>query len=156
MGFDIEKFRQAQFESRTKEIQAEALKVFFGKDEKPVFKIRNLTAEELAKVRDSVQRKKDIDSVVNLLASQGAKSKADGIKKALGWDDHPDDFVRRLTIMEIGTVDPRLERDVCVKISEVNSMLFQKITDEIMLLSGEGQKLGEPNASGTTRKSARR
>ena len=82
----------------------------------------------------------------------GSKDKVDAVKEALGLSGKaPDDWVRRITILMLGSVDPPIERSDAVKLGEVFAVTFSRLTDQIQVLTGQG-KLGESSASGATQK----
>jgi hypothetical protein len=153
MGFDVEGFQAASFSFREKDIPVPALKKFFGKDEKPVFKIRGLTGEEMFRVRAAVSRAQNIEELVNQIAAGNIKEKVAAAVEAMGLGDGlPDDFVMRLNILKLGSVDPDLDFEDCKKVADKFPTMFSKLTDEIQVLTGKGQ-LGESQPSGATRKS---
>ena len=147
MGFDIQKFETADYKFREKRIPVPELKPFFN-GETAEWVVRNLTGAELAAVRDSVQRSKDIEAIIEGLASKNGKDKVEAIKDALGITGDSDDYIRRLTVLELGTVSPKIARKHAVKLSEAHGVLFSTLTNEIYNLSGQGKSLGEPIASG--------
>ena len=149
-GFDLSKFEAEGFRAREGEVAVPELAAFFGEGEAAVWKIRGLTGSEVARVRDSVQRAKDLDGLVAKLASTSTRDKVDAVLEAfgLGISGESDDYVRRLTLLEIGSVDPKIKREHAVKVSEVAPLAFYRLTDEIYTLTGKG-KLGESSAFGT-------
>ena len=148
MGFDIQKFETADFKFREKRIPVPELKAFFAADEPAEWAIRSLTGAELAAVRDSVQRAKDMESIIDGLAGGNGKEKVQAVKDAMGIDGAPDDHIRRLTMLELGTVSPKIQRKHIVKLSEAFPVLFTTMSTEIMSLTGQGKSLGESIASG--------
>lgn len=147
MGFDIQKFETADFRFREKRIDVPELKLFFGDGEPAEWVVRNLTGSELAAVRDSVQRSKDIESIIEGLAGS-EKEKVQAVQAAMGLTGDSEDHIRRLTILELGTVSPKIKRKHAVRLSEVCPVIFTSLTTEIMSLTGQGKSLGEPIASG--------
>jgi hypothetical protein len=154
MGFNIQKFETADYKFREKRVPVPELKAFFSDDEPAEWVIRSLTGAELAAVRDSVQRAKDMESIIEGLASGTGKDKVQAVKEALGIDGAPDDHIRRLTMLEIGTVSPKVQRKHIVKLSEIAPVLFTSLTTEIMSLTGQGKSLGESIASGESQESS--
>jgi hypothetical protein len=143
------------FTYREKEIEGiePELKNFnSGKKGKVKFKVRGLTGIELATVRDAVSKNQDIEQMVEMIGSNISRDKVDAFKEALGMGDKaPADWVRRVAILRLGCVDPQMKQDEAVKFGETFPITFSKLTDEIMILSGQG-KLGESIASGATQK----
>lgn len=152
MSFDLKKFETTNFSYREKEIDVPALKEFFSSKEKPRWKIRGLTGIELAMVRESVNKNKDIESMIEMLAGGKSEEKIGAIKEALGLSDKaPDDWVRRVTILMLGSVEPKVERSLAVRLGESHPVTFSMLTDQIQILTGQG-KLGESSASGAIKK----
>ena len=151
MVFDLSKFESEQYRHREVVVAVPELTSFFPEGAPPEWKIRGLTGIETARVRESVQRANDLEAIVSNLAAQASKEKAQAMLDALGLvrDATPDDYVRRLTMLEIGSVDPQIKRHHAVKVAEVAPLAFYRLTDEIMVLMGQG-KLSESNASGTS------
>jgi len=153
MGFDFQKFETADYKFREKRVPVPELKSFFGEGEPAEWVVRNLTGAELAAVRDSIQRSKDIEGMIEGLAGSNAKEKIEAIKEALGVTGDSDDHIRRLTMLELGTVSPKIQRKHAVRLSEIAPVLFTSLTTEIMNLTGQGKSLGESIASGESQES---
>jgi len=151
--FNLENFRSTEFERRTKKMPVPELKPFFPEKTKRadmVWVVQNMSGEELYRMRESVERNIDLEKTVSALATG---QKAEVIKDALGLSGKtPDEMVRRLSVLVFGSVEPAIERADAVKIAEEYSLVFDRLTQEIMVLSGQGSKPGETNGSGTTRK----
>jgi len=155
MGFDFNKFETADFKFREKRIPVPELSSFFADGDPAEWVVRNLTGAELAAVRDSVQRAKDLESIIEGLASGGGKEKVQAVMAAMGIDGGtPDDHVRRLAMLEAGTVSPKIQRKHAVRLGEVFPVLFTTLTNEIMSLTGQGKSLGESIASGEIQESS--
>ena len=153
MGFDLNKFETSDYKFREKRIPVPMLSAFFNGEE-PEWVVRNLTGSELAAVRDSVQRAKDMESIVEGLASGSGKEKVEAVKDALGITGDPEDHIRRLTMLELGTVSPKIKRKHAVRLSEIFPVMFTTLTNEIMSLTGQGKSLGESIASGESQESS--
>jgi hypothetical protein len=149
-GFDLEKFQTETFKARESEVAVAELAPFFGEGEKAIWRVRGLTGSEVARVKDSVQRAKDVEGLVAKLAGT-MRDKIDGVMTAFGLNvgDESDDYVRRLTVLELGSIDPKIKRENAVRVADVAPILFYRLTDEIYMLTGRG-KVGESIAFGTT------
>ena len=158
MTFDLNKFEATNYKDRTKKIPVPALKKFFGDKEKPVWTVRGLSGIELAEVREAAQRNLNLESVIELIMSNIPKEKVKAVKDIIGLpgesksEGSPDDYVRRLAILRLGSVEPKVEQPIAVKLAANHPVTFSTLTDEIMALTGKG-RLGEFSASGTTPKS---
>jgi len=151
-GFNDKKFASTNFIYREKEIDVPELKEFYDGRKKPIWIVRGLTGIELAEVRDAVTRNQNFERLVQKMTSNLSRDKVEAVTTAFGMgDDLPDDYVRRLKILGLGSVDPKLPHDQVVKLADTFPVTFSRLTDEIMILTGVG-KLGESNASGTIQK----
>jgi hypothetical protein len=112
-----------------------------------------LTGEEFYTVKAASKKAQDIKMVIESLFSKNPKIKIEAALEAIGiTDDLSEDFIQRLEMMVVGTVEPEIEKEDAVLLVKRFPVLFDQITAEIMILTGAGQELGESSASGTTRK----
>ncbi len=157
MGFDLKKFASAKFQDRIVEVSVPQLKAFFAEGEKPVFKIRGLSGEEVFQVREAMKRAEVQEELVRGFLSDNAQEKARAILEELGLQGNsvPEDFVRHIEVILRGTVEPPLmgHRSEIVKLARESSTTFQTLGDQILIATGKGRVLGESNASGETRAS---
>jgi len=144
MGFDLQKFQGSKFKDRTEEVQVEDLKGFFEAKEKPLWKVRGLTGEELAFARDAEERARSVNALIEGLAGKEAKAKIKVIKDELGLTDEkaPSDYIRRLEILKYGSVEPAIDKPTSVRIAENFPTTFYLLTNKILELTGAG-RLGE-------------
>lgn len=144
MAFDENKFLNAKYRDRTADVQVPELKKYFAENEEPVWVVRCLTAEEIARANDEVSQNLDISAIVTALVSQGSKDKADAVKDLVGLskDTVPGDIVKRISHLVYGSVSPECSRELAVKLGRDHSVLFFKLTNKILELSGKG-RLGE-------------
>ena len=149
--FDLIKFRSTEKERRTKDVPVPELAYFYPKSKKketPVWTIQNMTGEELYKMRESVERNRDIEKT---LAALGSGDNAEVAKSALGVSNNvPEDLARRLSVLVSGTVQKDFSRADAVSLAKAHPLTFDRLTNEIMILSGVGARPGEKNGSGTT------
>jgi vacuolar-type H+-ATPase subunit D/Vma8 len=146
--FDINEFRSAVFEDRTEEIE---LKNFGDSKETLKWKIRALTAEDLAKADEEVQLNRDLNALINMTVaavSSGQKSdKIDAIKEIIGVSGKvPDVLVKKYAIFELGTVAPKFDRSDTVKFARVYPVEFESISTRIYALTGLGAVKKKPIA----------
>lgn len=144
MSFNIQKFKTSKLQFREATIELPELQCFFEADEKPAFKIRNLSANEIAKINDAVRQNKDIGALITNLMSNDSLDKITAIKEALGMTDSvPDDVVKRIATMELGTIEPKFDQETCVRFATHFATQFYAITNKIYELTGLGSLLGE-------------
>lgn len=153
MGFDLKKFEAEQYKHRERIVPVPALSAFFEDGEKAEWTVRGLTAIEIAQVRESKKKAQNIEGIIERLASNAPSEKIEAVLDAMGINsDTPDDYVQRISMLEIASVNPKIKRAHSVRLADVSAMDFYRLTDEIMNLTGAG-KLSESNASGTIRES---
>ena len=144
MGFDSNKFMTANLVYSEAAVVVSDLKPFFDDDSDPVWKVRNLTGPELARVNEEVKVNRDLGALIEQLTSEDAKEKIDAIKDSLGISDRtPDDVVRRIKMLEYGSVDPEVDQEFCVRLSDKYPTIFFALTNKIIELTGQGSRLGE-------------
>lgn len=153
MSFDVNKFSGSQFKQRTEDVKVEALKEFFGKKDKPIFKVRNLTGEELGRVNQAVSKNRNVAAILDGLLSNVDKEKIEAIKSSIGADSKiPDDIARRLEMIQLGCVDPKIDLSLAKKLCTNYPIEFYDITNTITRLTGLGSELGKARPSGRTPK----
>ena len=154
MGLDIKKLRSAKFVDRTKEIPipGEMIKgAGWKKGSKWV--VKALGGEELYSIRAAVERNKNIEELVQKLVSGSIKEKVEAALGTLGiGDELPDDYVRRLNILRLGSADPEIDHEFAKFVALNFATFFNEATDQIQVLTGQGRSLGESKPSGQTQK----
>lgn len=154
MGLDLKKIKSAKFKDRTKEmvIPAELLKgAGWPKGTKWI--IKALSGEELYRVRQAVERARNTEELISKLVSGSAKEKVEAALGALGLGDElPDEYVRRLNILKMGSVDPAIDHEFAKFMAQNFATFFNELTDQVQVLTGQGRSLGESKPSGQTRK----
>ena len=145
MGFDLAKFEAARLEDRTEVVSVPELKEFFDDPSKSDWTVKALDAIELAEAREAKQRNRSLETLITGLMSTQSEDKAQAIKETLGISNEvaPDDYVWRVAVLRLGSVDPKLDEGQAVRIGKAHSVVFQKLTNKIVELSGQGMKLGE-------------
>lgn len=153
MGFDTQKFQGINFKDRVAEIEIQDLAEFFDKKEKPIWRVRGLRGEELAVARESEETARNLNAIIEGITAKSAKGKAKAIMQELGLSDDkaPGDYVRRLELLRLGSVDPAIDKPIAVKLANNYPTAFYQLTNKILELTGLG-RLGESKGSGTTRK----
>jgi hypothetical protein len=138
MPFDLSKFERVKTESRTMDVRVEGLAEFFGDGEIPSFTVRGLTYSELAAADGAVERAKSVDIVAKAIGIDSAKTEA--VKEALGiHGGHPEQMIRRIHFLTVGSVEPKITETVAVMISERHPVEFIELTNSIVELTGRGK-----------------
>jgi len=150
---DLQKFLQAQFSVREATVKVPpALKDYFGDK----WRVRALTAAELARANEVSQRTDSIKALVSAMAGNGDKAAA--IRESLGLADEevPADISRRIEMIAAGSVEPKLgfeHRDVAVRLAETFPTFFYELSNSILNLTGSGAEPGKPKRSTRTKAS---
>jgi hypothetical protein len=149
MPFDVKKFKRMRFVPRTETIKVPALQAFFDADEKPVFVVRGLTGEEMARVNLAAQKQNTLMTVAEALLGSDKGNQIDALRQALGISgDLPEDLARRIEMLAMGLQEPAIDVQTAVKLFEVAPVICYEMTNKILLLSGQGQQQGELKGSG--------
>ena len=152
MGFDKQAFLQTSFTDRTEEVSVPDLAPWFGGDrEAAVWVVRGLTGAELAAVNEAAERARDLGAIVEGLVSPERREKVDAIRALLGIrGDTPADLVKRLEMAALGSVEPKIETDLAIRLAENYPVEFFLITNAITRLTGQGRVPGNLPGSGET------
>ena len=150
MTFDIQGFSGTKFEPRTEEVEVPALKEWFDKGEKPLWKVRGQTSNEMVKAFESVGKNKTLDSLIKAIGS--TKKQIDEIKEAIGVSDQvPEDIIKRLEQIVTCSIDPVIDMPTAVKLAEAFPIEFYTITMKIVELTGLGMNYPKSKPSGKTK-----
>jgi len=154
MGFDLKAFEKTDFTRRIGEVEAPALKAFFGEDEKPIFTFRNLDSNELAIIGAENNNVKISEGLLNAISAKSTADIAKEVKTLLGFDGElQPEYRRKLSMVELASVEPKLTRQMARKIAEHYSHVFTQFIDKINELYGKGSEMGKLQASTKTPKS---
>jgi len=139
--FDKDKFLQAMITQPTKALEVPQLKGFFPKDAKPVWEVSALTSEQVARVAIAEEKNAGVGKMITALLGSNKNEQVEAIRKTMGGgDDLPSDYARRIEIILEGSVDLETEndRETVLKIAIYYPSIFMTISNEILILSGEG------------------
>ncbi|KZZ71566.1 hypothetical protein A3765_13910 [Oleiphilus sp. HI0130] len=133
--FDLKAFRKAEFTPREVEIDFPALAEFGGK-----FKVRGLTATEIAQADEAAQKGKLLSDLVEKLAGASGKKKAAALLEGVGIsDDLPALLAKRIEHVVAGVVEPKLEHADVAKLGDAFPIEFSQLANKILELTGQGQ-----------------
>lgn len=146
MPFDAAAFERAEFKPRTAVVEVEALAAFFHGGEPARWTVRGLSASELHRAMEAGKRQGSVEAIVRAIATGGDQAQA--VRKALGLSaDTPGEIAKRLEMLVMGSVSPKVELPVAVKLAETFPVEFLSLTNEITELTGKGAELGKPEAA---------
>lgn len=148
-NFDLAAFRKAKFQPREEDVPLAGLTAAGfggyegeGNDAQPVpvvFKVRGLTAEELARADQEADNSKLLVKVAERLAgseSERAQALMDGL--GLG-DGTPQALAKKLAHAQLAVVSPALKIQDVVRIADAYPMDFLELTNHIYNLTGQGK-----------------
>ncbi len=153
MAFDAKAFEKAEFKERIAEVPVPDLACFFDDGEVAVWKVRNMTAPELAKVEMSAKTEERLKKVLEGMLSTSAKDQAEAVKIAIGISDELEpEFIKQLTKLVLASVEPKITRQIAVKLANISPNTFYALIAKINELSGKGAEMGKLQASTKTKK----
>lgn len=158
MVFDVKKFGAAKFAPRTELVSVpdSNLISFFPEGEEPVFKVRGLTSSELATCNEAQTKNAKVAVMLDAItATSNNAEKVKELREAVGLagDNVPAVTAKAMEMLVFGSVEPKLELAVVVKIAEVSPVEFNMLTNAITRLTGQGSEImGKSKPSGSTQK----
>ena len=150
MGFDKKSFMSAKLTARTEDVEVLPLQPFFGEG-KAVWTVRNMAGNEVAIVSEAVEVHKNKAALFAALQSKNSEELAAAALEALGIEDNDEtraDIVRRLKILELGSVKPECSEEMAVRLCSSFPEQFFLLTNKILLLTGQGKTVGKLKGSG--------
>lgn len=140
MPFNPEKFRAATYEDRVKTIPMPLLADYFDEGESPELTVRGLSADEVFASMEAGNTQKTIDDVLTSIESN--ESKREQLREVLGIKlDLSPEFVRKLHLFILGVINPKIERDIALKIQRCFPSEFLLVCNTINALTGQGMVL---------------
>lgn len=146
MSFDLERFRGAFLAPRQATVPVPDLSAFFGDEAEPVWVVRGLTGEEIARANESNARHAMIAAAVQTLANSAAANAdtVDALQSLLGYGtDVPEDLAKRFDHLTFGSVQPAIDRALAVKLFAAYPIVAYTLTNKILELTGLGPDVGK-------------
>lgn len=151
MGFNPQKYMQTQFKRREQAVSVPDLASYFGEDEKPEWTVKGLTGQELAMTNEAVKRNQNMSAILEGIASNRTDEIKEAISKLAGCGDGvPDDVAKRVSMLSLGSIDPKVDESLAVHLCTNNPIEFYQITNVITRLTGLGYDPGKLPPSGKT------
>ena len=128
------------FEQRTQKVPMKNLASWFGDpDGKCEFEVKALNSHEMALVQRTAEDAAVLRQTASMLASVN-NAKAKELESTLGISaiDTPDSLAKRLKLVQLGLISPKLSTPEVVKLAEVRWAEFTILSNVITELSGEG------------------
>lgn len=152
MTFKLTEFSNADLSPRLSGVKTPEISGWFEDGADPVFKVRGLTGEEFYHVRESVNKRRDMQAIASKILGGDGGAVAEAIEELYGAV--PDEFVRRVEVLVAGCVEPAMDRPMAVKLLKHFPSTAHTVAEEILRATGEGSTVGEPKGSGETPVSA--
>jgi len=146
MGFDAERFLNTKMQPRTADVPVPGLSEWFSgsDDDKPVWKVRGISGQELGRAKQAVESRKDIAALVAKIVGGQSQEKAEAARQIMNIDDTvPSNVALNIHLVKIGSVDPVCNEDMAVKMCTCFPVEFQVIAKKILELTGQGQEPGK-------------
>lgn len=145
MTFDLERFRAASLSPREARVPVPDLRAWFANGADPVWTVRGLDGEEIARSNEASQRHALIANAVEALAAAAAKQdQVDALKTLVGYGaETPAELAKRFDHLVFGSVEPRIDREIAVRLFRAYPIIGYQLTNKILELTGLGPDLGK-------------
>ena len=146
MTFDLERFRGTALTPRQITMPVPDLAPFFAEGADPVWIVRGLTGEEIARCNESNARHATIAAAVQALAnSAAAKAETvEAMQALIGFGtDVPEDLAKRFDHLTYGSVSPAIDRAAAVKLFASFPIVAYTLSNKILELTGLGPDVGK-------------
>ena len=144
MPFDAEKFLNTKMQPRTADVPVPGLSDWFDGEEKPLWKVRGISGQELGQAKQAVENRKDIAALVAGIIGGQSAEKAESARKIMNIDDTvPANVALNIHLVKLGSVEPVCDEDMSVKLCTCFPVEFQIISKKILELTGQGQEPGK-------------
>lgn len=150
MSFDLQRFSQALLSPRQAEVAVPDLAPWFGPDEPPAWTVRGLTGDDIARASEAADKAAKIRAAVESLLAAG-EGRREAFAAILGvGDDVPDDLIKRYEHLMAGSVEPKCDRELAIKLFATFPFVAYLLTNKILELTGLGADSGKVLGSGPT------
>lgn len=149
MGFDARAFARADLSPRQQSVPVPELAAWFGEGEAVVFRMRGLSADELARAKDAHANNLRRLGMLDALTGQSRAEVASDVRAALGAeeDKHPD-IAMRQELVHLGTAEPALSEETVALLAERYPLLLYRLSNVVNTLTGQGPEAKKkPNSS---------
>ena len=153
MSFDVKKYKKTKFEHQFVDVPLPPVfSEFFDKDEKPVWKVRGLTGQELGRAQVAAAKNQNMADMIEAMTSGKSKEKIKAFKGMLGIDDGktPQALAEAFEKIVIGSVEPVVDLELALLVCTRSPEAFYSIHAAIKKLTDGGMIPGESKGSTQT------
>ena len=145
-------YSRVKWVPRTDEINVKELQAAFSDGEKPIFKIRQLSAPEFATAKVAVNRSDNLRSLAETLINATTKGeKTEALGDIMSMTAETEATVAfKLEVLVMGVTSPQLTLQTAVKIGINHPSILWTISDRIMELTQAGADVAKPPPSGNS------
>lgn len=141
MSFDVNAFLNTPWTWRTKDIPVPELTSFFG-DGQPVWRVRNLTTQELHRAESAASTRMREAALAKALSGTRAKDITRAARELLGNGDSPDPVISKLKeILCAGSLEPACDLEFANKLADTHPAVFGRLTAAITDLTQQGSDI---------------
>ncbi|MCP5006927.1 MAG: hypothetical protein GY941_23715 [Planctomycetes bacterium] len=150
MTFNVKAFKQEKFKVRTEDVPVPDLKQWFKKGTKAVWKVRGLKGKEVGVAKVAAAKNKSLAGIITMLQSAKVAEKTEAMEAVMDMakDQVPENIAERLEHMILGSVKPKCDINLALKVCERYPVDFYNITTRILKLTGLGMMPGKHKRSG--------
>ena len=153
MAFNADAFGSATLAPRTKDVSVPELADWFADGDAPVFRVRGLTADELAQAKDAHANNLRRQGLLEALERAEPGKIAEETKAIIGAtakDKHAQVAMRQ-EMVRWGLVEPELSEEVIAKLARHYALALYRLSDAINDLTGQGSEAAKkPKRSSRT------
>jgi hypothetical protein len=146
--FNADSFASAQLVLRTEAVPVPDLAQWFS-DGTPVWKVRGLEANELAKIDQAERRNEAVEALAEALSDGTAAQITESVREVLGRTAGIESvYARQIEILVLGSVEPPCSHAIAAKLGEAFPVVFKTLVNSILSLTGQGaESPKKPDAS---------
>lgn len=144
---DIERLVSMPLTPREEKVPVPQLACLFPDGEEPVWIVRGLTGEEMARVEEESQRHSIMRAVIQVMnnaAHAKGNELVEAIERLVGYGpDVPESLCRQHGQLVYGSVYPKIDRPTAVKLSQGVPAIMRLLREVIKNLTEQGPDLGK-------------
>lgn len=158
MPFDVKKYKNTPFYHPEYDVPltpADRFKMFFDEGEKPVWRVRGLTGQEIGKAAMASQKNRNVAAMFEAVETGSYQKILKMYKELAGLDKDkvPQEIAEALDKIVMASVEPKADLELVVLLCTRSAASFYRINVKIKELTEGGMMPGKPKGSGKKAKS---